>query len=293
MNIPTLVIERNDRVGDVWRKRYPSLTLHTVNKHHSSTCMAFMPTPAPDSTTVMYQPFPSNWPEYTPRDKLADWLETYALNQDLVLWTKSTLLPQPKYNPETLDWDVTVLRDGVPVRLRPAHIILATGTLGAPFIPSIPDQELFRGQVMHSGVYAGGAQFVGKRAVVVGAGNSSIDVCQDLVLQGAAEVTMIQRSATCVTARDLVTAKQRLIFSKDVSQDTADLRSAGWPLGLLKRLAIANQDAAWEEERVLHDKLRRGGVKLWMGPEGEGQHLLVYGRLGGEHVPFGIYLCRR
>lgn len=37
MNIPTLVMDRQSRIGDVWRKRYPSLTLHTVRRHH--TCM--------------------------------------------------------------------------------------------------------------------------------------------------------------------------------------------------------------------------------------------------------------
>ena len=35
MNIPTLVIERAARVGDVWRQRYPTLTLHTSRKHHT------------------------------------------------------------------------------------------------------------------------------------------------------------------------------------------------------------------------------------------------------------------
>ena len=35
MNIPTLLIDQNDAVGDVWRKRYPTLTLHTPNTHHA------------------------------------------------------------------------------------------------------------------------------------------------------------------------------------------------------------------------------------------------------------------
>lgn len=35
MKIPALVIDRNVRVGDNWRKRYPTLTLHTVKRHHT------------------------------------------------------------------------------------------------------------------------------------------------------------------------------------------------------------------------------------------------------------------
>lgn len=37
MDIPTVTIERHSRVGDGWRKRYPSLTLHTVKEHHART----------------------------------------------------------------------------------------------------------------------------------------------------------------------------------------------------------------------------------------------------------------
>lgn len=34
MDIPTLVIETNERVGDNWRKRYDSLALHTTPEQH-------------------------------------------------------------------------------------------------------------------------------------------------------------------------------------------------------------------------------------------------------------------
>ena len=233
---------------------------------------------------MLYQPYPSNWPQFTPRDKLADWLETYAINQDLVVWTNSSLQPRPKYNPETAEWDATVLRDGVPVKLRPAHIILATGTLGAPSMPVLPEQELFRGPVLHSAAYGGGTPYAGQRVIVVGAGNSSIDVCQDLVLQGAKEVTMVQRSATCVVSRDKTTEAQMLRYPDSAPLDACDLRTASWPLGLLRRVAIANQQAMWDREKELHDRLRGAGVRLSMGSEGQGQHILVYERLGGTSI---------
>ena len=37
MGIPTLVTERNARIGDNWRKRYASLALHTPKEHHQRT----------------------------------------------------------------------------------------------------------------------------------------------------------------------------------------------------------------------------------------------------------------
>jgi putative flavoprotein involved in K+ transport len=59
LGIDTLVIEKNERVGDNWRKRYDSLVLHDpVWADH----MPFLP-------------FPESWPVYTPKDKLASWFE--------------------------------------------------------------------------------------------------------------------------------------------------------------------------------------------------------------------------
>ncbi|KAI0638064.1 FAD/NAD-P-binding domain-containing protein [Trametes polyzona] len=271
MDIPALVVERNARIGDSWRKRYPSLTLHTVRRHHS----------------LLYQQYPSNWPEFTPRDKIADWLESYASTQDLVVWTNAELKVKPIYNAETKDWDVTILREGFEVKLRPAHIVIATGTLGEPNIPDIPDVARFSGHVMHSQHFAGGAPYKGKKAVVVGAGNSSIDICQDLVLRGAESVTMVQRSETCVLSREYVSGMLRAAFPEDVPLPVADFRWGSFPLGLLKKLSIADQQAMWDANKEVHDKLRKGGLKLGMGPDGQGIYLLTLERGGGYWLDKG------
>ncbi|KAI0750653.1 dimethylaniline monooxygenase (N-oxide-forming) [Daedaleopsis nitida] len=265
MNIPTLVIERTPRVGDVWRNRYPSLTLHTPRRQHS----------------LLYQTYPSNWPEYTPRDKLAQWIEHYAIVQDVVVWTNAELQPHPKYDSAAHEWDVTVLRNGVPVKLRPAHIVLATGTLGKPNVPSVPSQERFSGTVLHSSVYKGPKSYAGKRVVVVGAGNSAIDICQDSVYAGAESVTMIQRSSTCVMDRNFISGFQRQTWPEDVPVEVADLRWGGMPFGLTKKLSIATQDFMRDAQKELHAKLNKGGLKVDMGPDGAGLYILVLERLGG------------
>ncbi|OSC96813.1 FAD/NAD-P-binding domain-containing protein [Trametes coccinea BRFM310] len=265
MDIPALVIERNHRIGDSWRKRYPSLTLHTIRRHHS----------------LLYQSYPSNWPQFTPRDKMADWLEQYAAIQDLVVWTDTELKERPVYRPETKDWDVSLIREGFEVKLNPAHIVLATGTLGEPYIPDIPDVHCFQGHVMHSQEFGGGAPYAGKKAVVIGAGNSSIDICQDLVLRGAGSVTMIQRSSTCVLTREYVAQLLRSSFPEDVPLSIADFKWASFPVGLLRKLMIADQQSAWDANKELHDKLRKGGFKVSMGPDGQGVYILTMERAGG------------
>ncbi|KAH9940017.1 dimethylaniline monooxygenase (N-oxide-forming) [Epithele typhae] len=278
MGIPALVIERNARVGDTWRARYQNLTLQTARQQH----------------TLLYQPYPANWPEFTPRDKMAQWLELYALSQDIVVWTSTPLSTRPVYDPSTRRWTVTLLRGGTtPVTLRPAHIVLATGTLGAPFVPTLPGASTFRGACMHSSLYPGGRALAGQRVVVVGAGQSGSDIAQDLALNRAGAVTLVQRSTTCVMLRDWVGRQVKGAFPEGVPMAASDLRFAALPLGLMRATAIATQDAAMRDHEELHAKLRKGGVSVDLGPEGQGVYPLVFERYSGmdkgcaDHIASG------
>lgn len=215
-----------------------------------------------------------------------------------MIWTNTTLQPHPKYDTELHEWDVTVIRNGVAVKLRPAHIVLATGTLGDAYTPDIPGEKIFRGTTLHSTVYDGPKPYAGKRVVVIGAGNSSIDICQGLALHGAQSVTMVQRSSTCVIGRDFISVFLREGWPEDVPMEASDLRWASIPNGLQKKMSIASQDYMWESQKELHDKLRKGGIKLNMGPEGEGLYIMTLGRLGGmpcafRSVNFSLTIDRR
>ena len=62
LGVDTLIVDRHARVGDNWRKRYHSLTLHNeVYVNH-----------------LPYMPFPPTWPVYIPKDMLANWFESYV-----------------------------------------------------------------------------------------------------------------------------------------------------------------------------------------------------------------------
>ncbi|KAJ7689660.1 FAD/NAD-P-binding domain-containing protein [Mycena rosella] len=243
MNIPTLIIETNARIGDNWRKRYPTLTLHTIKTQH----------------TMLYQSYPDNWPIYTPRDKLADWLEQYAVSQDLVR-----------------------------VALHPVHIVLAAGTLGAPRTPSIPDAHLFAGTALHAAAYPGGKPFEGKRTLVVGAGNSAADICQDLTFQGAAEVTMLQRSATCVVSADNVARKLEKQWPDGVPTDVADFKVQVVPYLLMREIRKATTEEMWAEEEDTHRGLREAGLNLTMGKDGSGHYPMIFERFGGYWFDVGV-----
>jgi putative flavoprotein involved in K+ transport len=72
LGVPTLIIERNERAGDSWRNRYKSLCLH------DPVWYDHMP----------YLPFPDDWPVFTPKDKVGDWLEMYTKVMELNYWRK-------------------------------------------------------------------------------------------------------------------------------------------------------------------------------------------------------------
>ncbi|GAA1828508.1 NAD(P)/FAD-dependent oxidoreductase [Pseudonocardia ailaonensis] len=261
LGVSTLVVERNARIGDNWRSRYPSLTLHDpVGMDH-----------------LPYLPFPESWPQFTPKDKFAGWLEYYAEAMELNVWTSSTLAQLTRDEADG-SWSVTVRRaDGSERVLRPRHVVLAGGLNGAPAIPELPGRAEFAGQVVHSSAFGGGAAWQGRRAVVVGAGVSGHDVAQNLYEQGA-EVTLVQRSSTYVVRSDTwYSTFLPFYLEGGPSTADADLLAASAPFGISPSLAVEPTRIAAEADRELHEGLRRAGFALDFGPDGQGlmaKHLL-------------------
>ena len=174
MEVPTLVLEKLPRPGDHWRRRYKSLCLHEpVHYCH-----------------LPYLPFPEGWPLYTPKDQLADWMETYTSVMGLNVWGSSPAR-SARFDPQQGRWQVFTERDGRPVELRPRHLVMALGVSGYPSVPQIPGAEAFAGDQHHSSAHPGPDAYRGKRCVVVGSNNSAHDIAADLWEAGAAEVTML------------------------------------------------------------------------------------------------------
>ena len=71
---------------------------------------------------VLYQPFPANWPRYTSKDKLGDWLEQYAVSNDLTVWTSTSILGRPTYDKATRKWRIRVKTPTGERELSPQHL---------------------------------------------------------------------------------------------------------------------------------------------------------------------------
>ena len=255
LDVPTLVIDREPRVGDVWRKRYAALALHSIlHVDH-----------------LPYLPFPSTWTAHTPKDKFADFLEYYAKALDMNVWTGTTFL-DASYDDETHLWTVRVERpDGTVRELHPHHFIVAAGLNGPPKIPAVEGLEKFTGHYGHSGGYQDAADWAGKKAIVVGAAVSAHEMAHDLYEHGA-EVTMVQRGATYVIDFDTFNKYWFGLYSEDqpLPIEFADQVAYSAPNLIGDEINKQLVELAKEEDKELLDALVEHGFKLEWGPDGTG-----------------------
>ncbi|CAN5207120.1 NAD(P)/FAD-dependent oxidoreductase [soil metagenome] len=185
LGIDALIIDRNERVGDNWRKRYESLVLHQPHG-----MMHFFDLPYPES-----------YPDYLSKDRLADWFEIYVKTFDLNFWTSTEFL-DGTYDKEKKEWDARVrLSDGSVRTFHPKHLILATGGSGTPRIPDLPGIAEFTGDVLHTTQFRSGADFAGKKVLVIGAGTSAHDTAFDVFNHGGS-ATMLQRGPIAIVNLD-------------------------------------------------------------------------------------------
>lgn len=255
LGVSTLVIDREARVGDQWRRRYASLALHSIVY----------------GDNLPFLPLPSNWTAHTPKDKWADWLESYATLMDLNVWTSTEFL-DAAYDEDEERWTVRVRRgDGSVRELRPRHFVVAGGLFAAPKIPAIEGLDEFTGVWAHSDAFQDSADFAGKRALVVGAGVSGHELAHDLWEQGA-EVTIVQRSATYVLSYEAQHKFWNGLFTQDMklSPEHADQVQYAVPNVRTDPINKELVKRAAEFDRDLLDRLEAVGFKLEWGPEGTG-----------------------
>ncbi|TFK48084.1 FAD/NAD(P)-binding domain-containing protein [Heliocybe sulcata] len=272
LNIPTLVVERHPRIGDSWRTRYESLHLHTF----------------PEADHMPYLPFPSTWPVYPSASKFADWLESYAHNLELDVWTSAEVI-KTEQDEISKKWTVVVKRldSGQERTFTVDHLICALGwTGGLPKMPVYPGMELFKGRVMHSSQHKTGRHYRGKKVVVIGSCTSSHDICADLVSNGV-DVTMVQRSPTYIMSVKKGNPRVYNIYTQGLPTESADLINASYPNGLLKLMHKRMAKTIAEADAELLEGLRRKGFRLSMGDDGSGLIILAWTRGGGYYIDMG------
>ena len=243
-----------------------------------------------------YVPFPAHWPIFTPKDKLAEWFESYARLLELNVWT-STSITDAKWDETERQWTVTLVRTGASGKsetriLHPRHIVQATGHSGEMKMPFIKGMDSFEGEnLCHSSQFIGAPTIPegqNRRAIVVGCCNSGHDIAQDFYEHGY-DVTIVQRSSTYVMSskNGLDVLLGGLYEEGGPETEDADLMFMSIPNAMLKRM---HQDATSEISRrdePLLKGLEKAGFKLDSGPDDAGFFMKYFQRGGGYYIDVG------
>ncbi|WP_186400514.1 NAD(P)/FAD-dependent oxidoreductase [Stappia sp. P2PMeth1] len=275
LGVPTIIVERNDRPGDSWRKRYKSLCLHDPVWYDH----------------LPYIDFPKNWPVFAPKDKIGDWLEMYTKVMELNYWTRSTAR-SAKWDEANKEWVVTVDRDGEEVVLRPKQIVFATGMSGKANIPQFKGAERFAGEQHHSSKHPGPDGYKGKKVVVIGSNNSAHDICAALYEAGV-DVTMVQRSTTHIVRSDpLMEHGLGALYSEQavangMTTAKADLIFASLPYRILHTFQKPIYDKIREIDADFYAALEKAGFQLDFGPDGSGLFMKYLRRGSGYYIDIG------
>jgi cation diffusion facilitator CzcD-associated flavoprotein CzcO len=174
------VFEKADSVGSVWRRHYDRLHLHTDRDHSGLPGM----------------PMPQTYPLYPSRDEVIAYFENYA-TQFEIRPVFNTAVTSIRRNDK--GWQADTAQGTITAPL----VIVATGIAGAPYRPSWPGSELYRGTVVHSSEYENPAPYLGKRVLVVGFGNSGGEIALDLS-DADVDVALAVRGPVQILPRDLL-----------------------------------------------------------------------------------------
>lgn len=273
IGLDTLVVEKTPRVGDVWRNRYHSLQLH------NEICM----------NHFAYMPFPDNWPVFIPKDKLANWLESYAEAMEINVWTSTAFLGG-EYDDRHKRWTVRLrVADGGTRTVRPSHVAVAVGVSGIPNIPKFDGMDKFGGAIVHSSDNIDDFDVKGRSVLVVGAGTSGHDIAQSLYCRGA-NVTMLQRSSVTVVSLEPSSVRPYELYRQNDGvrpiADT-DLMAASVPYPLLARLHQPLSRQMMEDDKDLLAGLRKLGFLLDNGEDDTGYFLKLLRYQAGYYLNIG------
>ena len=275
LGVPTIIIEKNERAGDSWRKRYKSLCLHDPVWYDH----------------LPYLDFPKNWPVFSPKDKIGDWLEMYTKVMELNYWT-STTAKSAKYDETTKEWTVVVERDGKEITLKPKQLVFATGMSGKANIPNFKGRDRFKGEQHHSSQHPGPDGYKGKKVAVIGSNNSAHDICAALYEAGV-DVTMIQRSTTHIVKSDsLMEIGLGDLYSERAVQGgmttaKADLIFASLPYAIMHEFQKPVYDKIREVDAKFYEDLEKAGFRLDFGADDSGLFMKYLRRGSGYYIDIG------
>lgn len=173
--VPVTVLEKSDCVASLWRHRtYDRLKLHLPKKFCELPLMGF----------------PKELPKYPSKERFVAYMEAYA----------ASFAIQPRFGTEVLNAEFDSTVGGWRVRTRGEELVsrwlvVATGENAEPVMPDT-STAVFGGRVIHTCDYKSGADFEGQKVLVVGCGNSGMEVSLDLCRHDARPYMVVRNTVS-------------------------------------------------------------------------------------------------
>lgn len=179
--VPSVVLERSDCIASLWqRKTYDRLRVHLPKQF----------------CELPFMGFPNDFPTYPTKEQFIEYLEDYANEFDI----------KPRFNEKVAqaEYDCTlglwrVKSEGLNGEMTEIvcrWLVAATGENAEPVTPKIEGEDEFGGSIKHTSLYKCGGEFSSQKVLVVGCGNSGMEVCLDLCNHGAKPSIVVRDSVS-------------------------------------------------------------------------------------------------
>ncbi len=254
------LLEASATLGGSWSRYYDSLTLFSPARYSALPGLAF----------------PGDPDRYPTRDEVVAYLRSYAEHFALPVMTSSAVTAVTHADG---GFQIALANGGA---LSARSVIAATGSFNHPHIPELPNQARFQGQILHSGDYRNPAALLGKRIVVVGAGNSAVQIAFELAQ--VAHVTLATRAPVTFMPQRLlgqdfhfwarVTGLDRSNLGSDMSTPVLDT-------GRYRRALKAGQPA----RRPMFQAFTEAGVR-WADGQEEAVDVVIFATGYRSQLPY-------
>ncbi len=174
------VVERADQVGARWRSRYEELRLNSWRA----------------MSNLQGLRMPRRWGRYPGRDDFVRYLEAYVRHHGLRVRLETAV-----ERVERGDHGWRLQTSAGPIDA--PFAVIATGWDAIPVVPDWPGRGSFTAELIHSSAFRSARPYCDREVLVVGAGNSGIDIAGHLVAAGA-RVVVSMRTAPNLARRDLL-----------------------------------------------------------------------------------------
>lgn len=205
------VLELGDRPGGLWVQGNASGLSPAYDSLHLNTSKG--------RTEFADHPMPDSWPDYPSAAMIADYLAGYAdrfgVTDHIRFGTEVTSVDRDEDG-----WTVTSRQGETETTERFAAVVVANGHNWDPRWPEPQYPGTFDGEQMHAHDHRGADRFSGKRVMVVGMGNSAMDI--------AVDASYVSRGPVLLSARHGVHIVPKYLFGRPADATGALLAALPW-----------------------------------------------------------------